>query len=141
MICLGVDPARGWALVEHKKRHRSVLDAGTVKDVPELTEKIQELAGRYRIDKVRIERPAGRHVYARAGQTERKMQKIAVNVGENRAKAEAVYWFCTGMGLDTAYVPVVRNGTKLSPLQIELITGWTGKTSEHARDAIMLAWI
>lgn len=33
-----------------------------------------------------------------------------------------------------------RNTTKLTPEMFKKITGWTGKTSEHARDACMLVY-
>lgn len=141
MIRLGIDPDRGWAIVETGRNRRKVIEAGSVKGMPEMAEKIRDLAARYSISQVRIERPVNKNVYNRPGQNVRQMKKVSVNIGENRAKAEAIYWFCKGLGLKTVYANPVRNGTKLSAKQIERLTGWAGRTNEHARDAIVLAWV
>lgn len=106
-----------------------------------LTERIREAAQKYGIDQVRIERPANKHVHERPGQSTRAMKKVAVNVGENRAKAEWIFWFCKGLGLNVVFVNPVRHGTKLNAKQIERLTGWTGRTNEHVRDAIVLAYL
>lgn len=149
MVILGIDPDRGWALAIHEEKctdnrflrsNKQILAAGSEKGVEPLTAKIRELAREVDIDQVRVERPANKNVYDRPGQNVRAMKKVAVNVGENRAKAEWVYWFCQGLGLDVQYVNPVRHGTKLNQKQIERLTGWTGRTNEHSRDAIVIAW-
>ena len=141
MFLLGIDPDRGWAVADHSKDRRLIIEAGSVNGVSQMAKKIRSLAARYKIECVRIERSAGRGVYTRPGTTEKAMKKIAVNVGENRAKAEAIFWFCEGLGLNPQFVNPVRNGTKLSSRQIESLTGWTGRTNEHVRDAIVIAWV
>lgn len=139
MIVLGIDPDRGWALCEHGMYHR-IIAAGSEKGIEPLTEKIRRLSEEYSIDQARIERPPNKHVHDRPGQSAAAMRKIAVDVGENRAKAEMIFWFCNGLGLLAVFTNPVRNGTKLSAKQIEQLTGWTGRTNEHARDAIVIAW-
>jgi hypothetical protein len=140
MIIMGIDPDRGWAVVKHT-RNKRVLAAGSVPGVPEMADVIRGLSDQHQIDTVRIEKPSTRHVHPRAGCSKAQMLKVAVNVGENRAKAEALYWFCEGLGLSVVYCNPVRNGTKLGARQIERLTGWTGRTNEHARDALVLAWV
>ena len=142
MITIGVDPAKGWAVVDHRGSRCEVLDAGTVKGLEQMIEVLTVWFSRYKGCGVcvKIERPANKHVYTRPGTGPAAMKKIAVNVGENRARGEAIYYFCTGAGVDVEYVEPTRGMTKLSADQVERITGYKGKTSEHARDAIMIAW-
>ncbi|MDY6910764.1 MAG: hypothetical protein SVM79_00155 [Chloroflexota bacterium] len=143
MVILGIDPARGWALVQHDGEHsanRTVLGAGTEPGLETLIERIRTLAEITEINCVVIERPANRHVYHRPGQSVAAMKKIAVNVGENRAKADSIFYFCDGLGLNPQFVTPIKHGTKLSSQQIEAMTGYQKRTSEHARDAIILAW-
>jgi len=133
-IKLGIDPAKGWALV----KGTTVIDCGTVKDVPEMCDKIKELAASYRIGEVIIERPANRKVYPRPGASHRVMLKIAANVGENRQKAYSIYYFCLGLGLKPRFKSPVKGMTKLDKKVIESLTGYKGRSSEHSRDAIAI---
>lgn len=137
-MILGIDTARGWAIGEPGGR---IEAAGTVKGVPEMIIKITELSEQYDIEQVRIERPGNRHVYQRPGVSEPAMKKIAVNVGENREKASALYYYCKGLGLNPVFVNPIRGGTKMNARQIEMLTGWKEATSEHSRDAIVICWI
>ena len=150
MIILGIDPDRGWAIARHGKNRvvrgrmekgNVVLDAGSENGVDALCCRIRTLSKKYKIEKVRIEKPPNKKTYDRPGQSIAAMKKIAVDVGMNRAKADAVYYFCCGLGLHAEFVGPVKNGTKLNAKQIERLTGWTGRTNEHARDAIVLAWV
>jgi hypothetical protein len=126
---------------KRRKEGQRVLEAGTVCDVPEMADKIRELDTRYNFDAVKIEKPVNRHVYDRKKANYRQMLNIAVKVGENRAKAEALYWFCDGLGLPVVFVSPIQHGTKLNQKQIEALTGYTARTNEHVRDAIVLAWV
>jgi hypothetical protein len=137
-MILGIDTPRGWAIGKPGER---IIAAGTVKDVPDMIVKITELAGEHRIDSVLIEKAPRRNQYARFAHLPPNVQKnIAVKVGECRAKADALYYYCKGLGLNAEFVAPIRGGTKMSARRIESLTGWTGRTSEHARDAIVIAW-
>lgn len=140
MNILGIDPARGWAITSHSGQKRVVLDAGTVHDLEDMIEKIKAIVAEIKIDQVRVEKTANRHVYHRPGQSTAAMRKIAVNVGENRSKADAIIYFCKGLGLKVDAVNPIKNGTKLSAAQIKQLTGYSGRTSEHARDAIVISY-
>lgn len=139
-MILGIDPDRGWAVVECGP-HKRVVDAGTVFGYEFLIAKIKDLAKQYDIKLVRVERPEGKGVRKIPGVSYHAMMKIAHNVGENHGKAIAL--FCTVkefLDLEVEYCPPIKGATKLNRKQIAMLTGWTGKTSEHARDAIMIAW-
>lgn len=48
--------------------------------------------------------------------------------------------WCREQGLVCEMVAPHRNRTKLSDAQFRWLTGWCGRTSEHARDAAMLVY-
>lgn len=138
-MILGIDTARGWAIGHPGEQ---IVAAGTVQGLQEMIEQITELVDVYDFSRVVIEKAPRRNQYARHSNHSPPVQlNIAVKVGENRAQADALYWYCKGLGLDPAFVSPVKNGTKLSAEQIERLTGWKGRTSEHARDAIVLCWL
>lgn len=145
MIVLGIDPDKGWAIADHSRpKENRMLGAGSVKGLHEMFVLLREMANDevLQIDEVRIERPVNKHAYQRPGQSTAAMKSIAVNVGENLAKGDALYYFCLGLGFENVVrTSPIKNGTKLSAKQIELFTGWRKKTNEHARDAIIIAWI
>ena len=144
MIILGIDPDRGWALAVHPRPDKErIVAAGSVKGLDEMFEKIHELAADsdFDIDEVRIEQPTSKKPYQREGQSVAAMKKISVNVGENLAKGDAIYFYCLGLGLNAVRTAPIRGGTKLSAKQVELFTGFTGKSNDHMRDAIMIAWM
>lgn len=131
---LGIDPARGWAAMDGTK----VIDCGTVAGVPEICQEIRQRVKMYPLKEVIIEKPADRKVYPRPGQNHRAMLKIAANVGENRQKAYSIYYFCQGLGLPVRFKSPARGMTKLDRRAIEALTGYKGRSSEHARDAIAI---
>lgn len=144
MIVLGIDPDRGWALAVHPRPDKErIVAAGSVKGLDEMFEKIRELAvdPELEIDEVRIEQPTSKKPYQREGQTVAAMKKISVNVGENLAKGDAIYFYCLGLGLNAVRTAPIRGGTKLSAKQVKLITGFSGRSNDHMRDAIMIAWM
>ena len=140
MIILGIDTARGWALVEVSGRTKRVITAGTVPGVEQMIEKIHELSSDTDISVVLIEKSTSTHIFERPGTSPAVMRKIAFNVGQNIEKAESIYRYCKSLGLKAQFVVPLKGGTKLSPEQLKRITGYSGRTSNHARDAIMVAF-
>lgn len=63
-------------------------------------------------------------------------------MGAGSVKRDAAIWeeFCTDFGIPLVKVPPRNNTTKLSAAAFARITGWKGRTSEHARDAAMLVF-
>lgn len=60
--------------------------------------------------------------------------------GVGSVKRDCGIWeqFCIEQGIRYELVHPKNNSTKLSAEQFKKITGWTGRTSEHGRDAAML---
>lgn len=137
MIIYGIDPARGWAITGTEPKR--VINCGTVPDIVELIDKMDAMRLLYPPDRVLVEMPPNKKVYPRPGISQFAMLKIAVNVGENRQKAHTIRAYFYGAGIRCDFVNPA--GTKMDRRQVESLTGWKGRTSEHSRDAIVLAWI
>ena len=60
--------------------------------------------------------------------------------GAGSIKRDCSIWedFLTDEGIEFRAVPPVRGGTKLDADYFAELSGWTGKTSNHARDAAIL---
>lgn len=63
-------------------------------------------------------------------------------MGAGSVKRDASIWedFCEDYGIRLVKVPPKYNTTKLSAATFARITGYKGRTSEHARDAAMLVF-
>ncbi len=62
--------------------------------------------------------------------------------GVGSVKRDCGIWeeFCVHHDIHFVLVAPKNNKTKLSAEQFKRLTGWTHRTSEHARDAVMLIW-
>ena len=60
--------------------------------------------------------------------------------GAGSIKRDCSIWedFCKDYQIPFLAVPPVKGGTKLSEAYFKTISGWKGRTSNHARDAAML---
>lgn len=63
-------------------------------------------------------------------------------MGAGSVKRDCAVWaeFCAFAGLPLCQVAPKYNNTKLDAETFARITGWTARTSEHARDAAMLVF-
>ena len=68
------------------------------------------------------------------GDTSAKMQ------GAGSVKRDCSIWedFCKDYDIPFKAIPPVKGATKVTADYFKLISHWTGRTSEHARDAAML---
>ena len=62
--------------------------------------------------------------------------------GAGSVKRDCTIWedFCKDMGIPLQAVPPTKGMTKWTPEYFRMVIGWTGRTSEHARDAAMLVF-
>ena len=62
--------------------------------------------------------------------------------GAGSVKRDCSIWedFLTDMGIQFRAIPPGKGMTKVTPTYFKMLTGWTGRTSEHARDAAMLVF-
>lgn len=62
--------------------------------------------------------------------------------GAGSIRRDCTIWndYLEDLGIEYKAVAPKNNATKLSADTFRKITGWTGKTNEHARDAVMLIY-
>lgn len=62
--------------------------------------------------------------------------------GVGSVKRDAQIWedWCTEQGLNFKMIHPAANATKKKAEDFTRMTGWTGRTNEHARDAAMLVF-
>lgn len=63
-------------------------------------------------------------------------------MGAGSVKRDSAIWeqFCKGKKIAYEAIPPRPGMTKWSPEAFAALTGWTGRTSEHARDAVLLVY-
>lgn len=63
-------------------------------------------------------------------------------IGAGYVKRDAVIWeqFCTDYGIAFRALPPAKGATKLDADYFKRLTGWSKRTSEHARDAAMIVF-
>lgn len=94
------------------------------------------------ITQVRIEDPnLNRPTFSKGIQGARQREKISQNVGENKAHAKLLIAYCELLNIPVVPVkPTKHSRTKVKADAFKQMTGYTGKTSEHARDAALLVF-
>lgn len=107
---------------------RAVLD---FKEIPNLGLKVVGLT--IVIEDVTKNKPT----FRRRGQREGVIDRMAQNVGSVKRETELLIERFEQWGLTVKRVPPSK---KLSAATFKRWTGYTGRTSQHARDAAMLVW-
>ena len=66
--------------------------------------------------------------------------KMARNVGEVDAWCKLIVAVCAQLDIPAHGISPKGKGAKVGAPEFERITGWTGASNEHTRDAAMVAW-
>lgn len=66
--------------------------------------------------------------------------KMARNVGEVDAWCKLIVAECEKLGIPAHGISPKNKGAKKKPAEFDAITGWTGSSNEHTRDAAMVAF-
>lgn len=137
---IGVDPGRktGYALWDSEKRKLVEIYTWTFWRL------FDYVHPRFNPDNtaIVIEDPSqNRPTFYREGATRREMEKISQNVGANKEHAILLIERFESLGFEVLRVrPSKKTQTKLTAKAFERITGYSERTSEHARDAAMLVY-
>ncbi len=139
----GIDPWRGIAVWDSSKKHFAVIR--TMKkfwDLMHFLNILLRIKQRDNYVYVWVEAPhENRFLYAKRTQSGIVRDNIAINIGENHFAAKLIIQWCQLYGLPVTPVKPTKNTiTKISSSQFKTITGYTGMTSEHGRDAAMLVY-
>ena len=68
------------------------------------------------------------------------MRKIARNVGQIDAWCTQLVDLCAARGIVAHGISPNGKGAKVTAVQFAKLTGYTGRTNAHQRDAAMVAW-
>jgi len=79
-------------------------------------------------------------MYPRAGAGERTMMHIARCVGQIDLQCRDIEELCAREGIECLGVTPNRKGRKRNAAQFAALTGWTGRSNRHTRDAGVIAW-
>lgn len=138
MICIGIDPGTHTGVAVWGTRERRFLSLDTMpihKAINEVLQWMVSCIDRHEVLQVFFE-DARQRTWFGKGNVSAKMQ------GAGSVKRDCSIWedFCKDYGILFMAKPPVRGGTKVSAEYFKTITGWQGRTSEHARDAAMLVF-
>ena len=79
-------------------------------------------------------------LYARAGVSGRAMTRIARSVGEIDQRCREIEDLCKRESIEIICVSPRGKGRKLNAAEFAALTGWTGRTNQHVRDAVCVSW-
>ena len=68
------------------------------------------------------------------------MRKIARNVGQVDAWCSQLVDLCAARGIVAHGISPKGKGAKLNAVRFAEMTGWEGRTNQHCRDAVAVAW-
>lgn len=131
MLCIGIDPGTHTGVAVWDTTTRQLSDVATM-PVHRALKYVENLHALNEIEVV-FEDARLRKWYGK-GNTYAKLQ------GAGSIKRDSAIWedFCTDLGISFKLVSPGKVMTKASEEYFQLLTGWKGRTSNHARDAAML---
>lgn len=133
MICIGIDPGTHTGLAVWDTNEGRFLSLETV-PIHQALIKVMMWRDRVGHDLQVVFEDARQRKWFGKGDTNAKAQ------GAGSIKRDCSIWedFCKDYQIPVIVVPPKKGCTKLSASYFKAISGWTGKTSNHARDAAML---
>ena len=135
MIFIGIDTGvhTGFALWQSDTQSLADVATYSITQAMERVRAITDIVG-YENVRIYIEDARKRTWFENAGRE--KLQ------GAGSVKRDCSIWedWCKEQGIECVMVPPKHNRTKLSASQFRVLTKWTGRTSEHARDAALLVF-
>lgn len=139
VIYIGIDAGvhNGWAVWDSRKH--DFIELKTLDFWP-LIDEIEKLEGSDVV--VYVEDPQqNKPVFYRKGTNSKMKQKIAQNVGGNKAYAQLIIRYLQIANIKHFCVrPSKSTMTKLNADQFQRLTGYSGRCSQHARDSACLVF-
>lgn len=133
MICIGIDPGTHTGVAVWDSREGEFLSLETLPIHIALT-RVLGIAERNRDNVQVVFEDARQRTWFGKGDTNAKLQ------GAGSVKRDCSIWedFCKDYGIPFQAKPPVKGATKVSAEYFKMISHYTGRTSEHSRDAAML---
>lgn len=136
-LYIGIDPGThtGVAIWDKASRRLEVVDTMTITRAMELVTANVELCKAFGGEVVVYIEDARKRTWFGSANRE-KLQ------GAGSVKRDCSIWetFCEELGVECRKIAPKHNTTKLTAPQFKVLTGWQGRTSDHARDAAMLVF-
>lgn len=140
MICIGIDPGTHTGVAVWDSREGKFLSLETL-PIHRALEKVKEMSHPfwhmdrlYHDDIQVVFEDARQRTWFGKGDTNAKLQ------GAGSVKRDCSIWedFCKDYGIPYWAKPPVKGATKVSAEYFKMVSHYTGRTSEHSRDAAML---
>ena len=140
MICIGIDPGTHTGVAVWDTREGKFLSLVTLpihralEMVKEMSHPFWHMDKLYHEDIQVVFEDARQRTWYGHGDTNAKLQ------GAGSVKRDCSIWedFCKDYGIPFWAKPPVKGATKVSAEYFKMISHYTGRTSEHSRDAAML---
>ncbi len=133
MLILGIDPGLRTGVAHYRDGQLVQLETVHPVDIPNVL--LQHQPAHVVFEDSRLQS----HVWGR-GTGVAAAAKVARNVGEVDAWCRLIEHTCSKLGIKCHGVSPQGKGRKLDAAQFERLTGWTGRTNQHERDAAVVAW-
>lgn len=135
MIYIGIDPGTHTGIAVWDSKRKELVDVDTM-EIHKALSFVETLNIQHNFNVFVIFEDARQRTWYGKGNTNAKLQ------GAGSVKRDCSIWedFCKDYGIQYRAVPPQKGGTKLTPQYFKMITGYSGRTSEHARDAAMLVF-
>ena len=133
MICIGIDPGTHTGVAVWDTREGKFLSLETL-PIHRALAKVQVIAEWDKKNLQVVFEDARQRTWFGKGDTNAKAQ------GAGSVKRDCSIWedFCKDYGIPYWAKPPVKGATKVSAEYFKMVSHWTGRTSEHSRDAAML---
>jgi len=140
VICIGIDPGTHTGVAVWDSREGKFLSLETL-PIHRALEKVKEMSHPfwhmdrlYHDDIQVVFEDARQRTWFGKGDTYAKLQ------GAGSVKRDCSIWedFCKDYGIPFQAKPPVKGATKVSAEYFKMVSHYTGRTSEHSRDAAML---
>lgn len=132
-VIVGIDPGSNTGIAIYRAGQLSELQTIEPFQVAETIEAI--MPGRVVFEDSRLQSHTWSRKLSQAAQL-----KVARDVGQIDAWCRLIVATCERLGIPAHGISPKNKGSKLNAEQFEQLTGWTGRTNEHQRDAAALAW-
>ena len=133
MICIGIDPGTHTGVAVWDSREGKFLSLETLL-IHQAISKVGYIAEIHKGDVQVVFEDARQRTWFGKGDTNAKLQ------GAGSVKRDCSIWedFCKDYDIPFQAKPPVKGATKVSAEYFKMVSHYTGRTSEHSRDAAML---
>ena len=129
---IGIDPGKATGIAIY--RDAALCELRTVRP-----EQVEAVLMEVRPRRVVFEDSRQQSAVFNRGANPRATLKIARSVGEIDQLCRQIESLCARLGIECVGVSPLRKGSKLDAPRFAALTGWTGRTNPHVRDAAMVA--